>query len=329
MLRLFFSYSHRDEALRNELQFHLESLKHQGILETWHDRQNGAGEEVDKEIDEQLEKADIILLLVSSYFIGSPYCYGIEMQRAMERHDKREARVIPVILRPCDWHDLPFGKLLATPPDGKPVTKYPDQHDAFYEVEQAIREAAKRLSRSKASTRQSQSAGTSGISDNVDPAPPEPIRRPGVRSGDLRIKKQFTDHEKDQFLEEAFEYIAKYFEGSLLELQERNPEVTYRSRRIDANHFAAAVYRDGERVSGCRIWTGGDRFLSNSIAFSFNESGNDGSMNESLTVDDDGYSLFLKPMGIAMPGRAAGNKQLTNEGGAEYYWSMLIEPLQR
>lgn len=134
MVSIFFSYSHRDESLRDELEKHLAGLKHQGLIDTWHDRRITAGEEVDDAISEHLEKADIILLLVSPDFIASDYCYSIEMVRALQRHNNGEARVIPVILRPCDWKDLEFGKLLATPKDGKPVTKFPNQDEAFLEV---------------------------------------------------------------------------------------------------------------------------------------------------------------------------------------------------
>ena len=96
-------------------------------------------------VSENLEKADIILLLVSSDFIASPYCYGVEMTRAMERHASGEAHVIPVILRPCYWQGLQFGRLLATPTDGKAVTKFPDQDDAFLEITKAIHAAAEEL----------------------------------------------------------------------------------------------------------------------------------------------------------------------------------------
>jgi hypothetical protein len=73
MARLFFSYSHRDEAFRDELEIHLSALKRQGVIETWHDRRIGAGKEFDPAISEHLESADIILLLVSPYFIASDY----------------------------------------------------------------------------------------------------------------------------------------------------------------------------------------------------------------------------------------------------------------
>jgi hypothetical protein len=117
---LFFSYSHIDEALRNQLEVHLFALKRQGLISTWHDRRIIVGSHVGDAIDANLEAAQIILLLVSSDFIASDYCYEREMMRAMERQESGDARVIPVILRPCDWHDLRFGKLLAAPRDGNP-----------------------------------------------------------------------------------------------------------------------------------------------------------------------------------------------------------------
>lgn len=139
------TFSHHDEALRNELEKHLALLKRQGVIDTWHDRRIDAGEDVHEEIKEYLEKADIILLLMSADFLASDYCYDIEMQRALEWHQRGEARVIPVILRPCEWQKAPFGSLLTTPTDGKPVTKFENLDDAFLEVTRAIRKAADKL----------------------------------------------------------------------------------------------------------------------------------------------------------------------------------------
>lgn len=143
MIKLFFSYSHRDESLRDELEIHLAALKRQRVIQTWHDRRIGAGRDFSSEISEHLESAQIILLLISPYFIASDYCYDIEMKRALERHKSGETRVIPVILHPCDWQSLPFGNLMAVPKGGKPISNFPNQHDAFLEVTLAIREAAK------------------------------------------------------------------------------------------------------------------------------------------------------------------------------------------
>lgn len=110
-----------------------------GLIESWHDRRIIAGSELDPAIDEELEKADVILLLVSPDFLASRYCYGVEVRRAMERHKAVAARVIPIILRPCEWDRAPFAGLLAAPKDGKPITRWPDQDEAFLDVTRAIR----------------------------------------------------------------------------------------------------------------------------------------------------------------------------------------------
>jgi hypothetical protein len=122
---LFFSYAHADENLRDQLETHLSGLRRQGIILFWHDRRIIAATDIGHAIDSHIDTADVVLLLVSPNFIASDYCYEREMERALERHRKGEARVIPVILRPRDWHDLPFGKLLATPTDGRPVRRVP------------------------------------------------------------------------------------------------------------------------------------------------------------------------------------------------------------
>lgn len=117
-------------------------LKRQEVISVWHDRRLLAGDELDNGISTHLEKADIILLLVSPDFLASEYCYSKEMLRALERHDSGDANVIPVILRPCEWQKAPFGKLLVAPVDGKAVTKWPDRDDAFLDITQAIRQGS-------------------------------------------------------------------------------------------------------------------------------------------------------------------------------------------
>ena len=96
MSRLFFSYSHKDEKLRDQLEVQLAVLKREGAISTWHDRRIMAGDVLGQRIDEELERADIILLLISPDFLASDYCHDMEMQCALARHAERSARVIPV-----------------------------------------------------------------------------------------------------------------------------------------------------------------------------------------------------------------------------------------
>ncbi len=140
-IRLFYSYSHKDEALRDELEEHLALLKRQGCIVGWHDRRIGAGDEWKGQLDKNLEEAQIILLLISPSFLASDYCYDIETKRALDRHDKGEAKVILVLLRPVDWEGAPFARLQGLPIDLRPVTTWTNKDEAFKNIAQGIRRA--------------------------------------------------------------------------------------------------------------------------------------------------------------------------------------------
>jgi uncharacterized membrane protein len=146
-VKIFFCYAHEDEALLNKLKTHLRPLQRQGLIDAWHDRDISPGTKWEYEISQHLNSAQIILLLVSSDFMDSDYCYGIEMKRALERHERGEARVIPVILRHVYWQGEPLGKLQALPKDAKPITD-PDWHSldrAFLSVAEGIHKAVMEL----------------------------------------------------------------------------------------------------------------------------------------------------------------------------------------
>jgi len=142
---IFISYAHEDEAYRKQLETHLSALQRRRLINVWHDRNISAGTEWAREIDSYLNTAHMILLLVSPDFIASDYCYSVEMTRAIERHEAGDACVIPIILRPTHWQDTPLGKLLALPTDGKPVSSWSNQDEAFLDVVQGILQAIAQL----------------------------------------------------------------------------------------------------------------------------------------------------------------------------------------
>ena len=153
-VEVFFSYAHRDEGLRDELAKHLSILKRQGVIAAWHDRDIDAGREWGKEIDQHLNSAQIILLLISPDFMASDYCYDIELKRAMGRHEAGEARVIPIILRPVDWSGASFGKLQALPKNAQPVTDWDNRDRAFMDAARGIHAAVKEFAISQLKTKQ-------------------------------------------------------------------------------------------------------------------------------------------------------------------------------
>jgi GTPase SAR1 family protein/predicted phosphodiesterase len=146
-IKLFLSYAHSDEPLRQELMKHLSLLQRQGVIQTWHDRNINAGDDWKQQIDDNLNTATVILLLISADFLYSDYCYEIEMQRALERHNAGEARVIPVVLRPVDWHGAPFGTLQALPTDTRPITLWTNRDEAYVNVAQGVRRAVEAILR--------------------------------------------------------------------------------------------------------------------------------------------------------------------------------------
>jgi Flp pilus assembly protein TadD len=170
-VKLFYSYSHKDEALRDELATHLTLLQRQNVIDTWHDRKIGGGAEWQQAIDDNLDAADIILLLVSADFLASDYCFDVEIQRAMQKHHEKSAVVIPVSLRPCDSNGAAFMKLQGLPNNFKPVIKWEHQDDAFTDIAKGIRAVADRI-REQKTANSSHTTGT--IPANIFTVPPFP-----------------------------------------------------------------------------------------------------------------------------------------------------------
>ena len=146
-LKVFISYAHEDDKLCEEFVKYLSQLRHDSLIEDWHDRRLTGGSEWEGQIDEHLDTADIVVLLVSQDFLNSRYCYDVEMKRALDRHKQRKTRVVPVILKPCDWKTAPFAKakLVALPKDGLPVEDWKSLDHGFLNVAEGLRAVAAEL----------------------------------------------------------------------------------------------------------------------------------------------------------------------------------------
>jgi predicted nucleotide-binding protein len=151
-VKLFICYAHEDEALLNKLKMHLTALLRQGLISIWHDRDISAGMEWEKEISTHMNTAQIILLLISPDFMDSDYCYSIEMKRAIDRHENRETRVIPIILRHVYWQGV-LGNLQALPTDARPVVdrNWHSQDEAFFDISEGIRLVCEELLKQRVS----------------------------------------------------------------------------------------------------------------------------------------------------------------------------------
>ncbi len=137
--KLFCSYSHADEKFRSQLEKHLSVLSQQDSIHVWHDRRIEPGANWKKEIEENLEQADIVLLLVSADFMASRYCMRIEMKRALDRQNTGSARVVPILIRSCDLEGAAFAGLQWLPTGSKPVKNWSDRDEAWTNVAKGIR----------------------------------------------------------------------------------------------------------------------------------------------------------------------------------------------
>ncbi|HEY0754938.1 MAG TPA: tetratricopeptide repeat protein [Ktedonobacteraceae bacterium] len=138
---VFYCYAHQDEHLRQGLDAHLSLLQRQGLISAWHERRVRAGMDWADEIDAHLETASLIVLLISPAFLASGYCSGSEMRYALERERTRDARVIPILLRPVAWRGAPFAHLPVLPTGARALTSWKNRDEGFVDIAAGIRRA--------------------------------------------------------------------------------------------------------------------------------------------------------------------------------------------
>jgi hypothetical protein len=151
-IEIFLSSADEDEELRKRLETtlvvlkrHLQQEYQMHLISSWSSANIVAGTDWKKEIESHLATADVILLLVSTYFLATDFCYKVEMTEAMRKHDAGTACVIPIVLSPCSWKRETFGRLKPLPTGGRPVTKWRNYNEAFFNVEEGIWQAIESL----------------------------------------------------------------------------------------------------------------------------------------------------------------------------------------
>lgn len=140
---IFVCYAQKDEEYRQRLEKHLSLFQREGLIQIWHNGNIRAGEEWEQIIHMRLDTARIVLLLVSSDFLASDYYSSAEMQKALERHARRETHVIPILVRPVRWQEGPLGKLQALPTKNAkpvPIALWKNRDEAFLHVAEGIRQ---------------------------------------------------------------------------------------------------------------------------------------------------------------------------------------------
>ncbi|MGK3960537.1 FxSxx-COOH system tetratricopeptide repeat protein [Sorangium sp. So ce1667] len=143
-LSVFISYAEEDARHRDELWKHLAGLMGEGRIRAWHEARLEAGARSSPAVAAKLDGAHVILLLISADYLAAAKP-SAQTERALHRHEAGEARVIPVLVRDCDWKTARFGRLKSLPSDGRPVTSWPNADEAWTDVARGIRTAVGEL----------------------------------------------------------------------------------------------------------------------------------------------------------------------------------------
>lgn len=306
-MKVFISYSHRDTAALDRLHVHLAALRREGRIEAWFDREIFAGDAIDAVISRELESASLFLLLISPDFIASDYCVEREMQRALARHEAGEARVVPIIVEPCDWASMmPLRRLKALPRDGVPISEWANANTAYLNIVQELRRILDSEPNGDASN------GTAPARVSISGS-----------STRYRVQRDFDEIDRSEFRDSAFATMKDYFRRAAAEIEAIDG---LRGRFVDrgASVFGCTVINSARNRGTAHITVHrrSSSYSLGDIYFSFNENASENTANGGFNVSSDEYEQFLE-VTMSMFGRDA--KRLSPEQAAEYLWNQFIE----
>jgi len=322
----FISYTHADTDLKDELVRHLAPLRREGLIAIWHDAMLTPGEHLDPTVQAALAASDLILLLVSADFIASEYCYDEEMLRAFDRQRAGTARVVPIILRPCQWKGVPVGErqtlseFVALPKDGLAVTSWSDRDAAFDNAAGAIRAMLRAPAAIGAGNARTASVRQSVAAPKANPA--------STGTTMLGIAAKPTDLDRDRFLRAGFAATATLFERKLVELSTSEARTDTDFERIDSRSFSASVYLDGKRVGQIAIFYGAEMWR-DALCVSYDSATSSrNSMNDWLSIEETPQGLAFKSSNPMSRNQAEG--PMDADSAANYFWeSFLVQVRSR
>ena len=305
-MKAFISYSHKDEGALDRLHTHLAVLRREHHITEWYDRDILAGNVIDQEISEQLETCELFLALVSSDYLASGYCYDREMTRALDRHHAGEVRVAPIIIRPCDWKETPLGRLKALPRDGKPVSTWVNEDEAYLDVVTELRRI---------------------LTQDIEAAykhTSEQKSAPSQAAPSYRVKREFDEIDRSLFRDQAFSKIRTFFESEMANIDGHQG---LRGLFVDAGEqsFSCTLVNKNRSHSTAKITVtkGGGISSMGDISYTFSEYSPLNSANGILTIEADEYELYLTSLMTAQVDER--HRRLTPEDAGKIIWRDFIE----
>ena len=301
----FISYSHADEKMLDRLHKHLVMLQRDNILSTWSDHQILAGGKLASDISAQLEKSGIFLALLSPDYLASNYCYEKEFAHALALAEANRIRIIPIILEPCDWLASPFSQFMALPKDGKAVTEWTNQNNAFLNIVTELRR----------------------LISSVSPSPETGISSSQTLGRRPRIKQDFDSIQKSDFVDKSFNTIKDYFEACCKELSAVGDNlIKAKFELMSGSAFTCTVVNRTKRDNGeshITIRNSKQRGHFGDISYVNRAHADDGSSNGSIRVQADDYNLYLVMDNFSYSSR--GEPKLSPEQVAEKLWVEFVK----
>lgn len=186
---VYVAYSHADQKFFEQLQEHITAHRRAGLFDGFDHWKVSAVDRPTGTISESLEKADVMLLLISATFLASPYTFGAELARALEMHESGQIALLPVVVRPCDWDIAPFGGLRALPEGGGAVVSWNHAEEAWASVARSLRTLLAHLAaaQSRPDSDARWAGGTSPGARVPRPARPEKTRPTGLSRQQLWV----------------------------------------------------------------------------------------------------------------------------------------------
>jgi hypothetical protein len=260
------------------------------------------GDRIDSRVSENLSTSQIFLALVSANFLDSRYCYEKEFQEALKLEEAGRLQIVSIILEACDWLSSPLKKFKALPKDGKPISDWANQNNAFLDVVNGLRRI---------------------VDDHPDSNDPIPTDIP-ILSRQVKIKRQFDTIQKAEFADQAFATIRAYFEASCAELNRVGEDLRARFEPMSDSAFSCTVVNralthGGEAsitVHNCQ----GTRPFGGDIVFSYARRADAGAFNGAIRVEADDYNMSLTADFLTQ-GKA---RNYTAEQAAEHLWVEFV-----
>lgn len=194
-MKIFISYSHKDENYKIELLKQLSNLQRDRIIDGWHDGKIKPGDKWDDSIKKALYESEIVLFLISADFMASDYINNTEIKISLERYVKKEIQIVPIILRPCLWQESEFGQFQVLPKDAKPLAMWKDIDEGLLDITKGIIKIIKKNDRMKKEEKQI-------TKEEVKKYPKEKniIDNSNIETeGSIRIGDEKLNNEKESF----------------------------------------------------------------------------------------------------------------------------------